>query len=116
MPSAHLGCAVAAWQQRREEKDETQARQDDARYLSWRIDVDGTVAGWFKLPPSDGAFVTTAIDARVRHRSRASADAPSAARHEWPSFAQQRADALVERATGVSTQVVNEGVRQIRGD
>jgi hypothetical protein len=116
VPAGHLGCAVAAWQQRREAPDETQARQHAARYLSWRIDVDGTVAGWFKLPPSDGAFVTTAIDSRVRHRSRASADAPSAARHEWPSFAQQRADALVELATGGSRQVVNEVVLHVRGD
>ena len=61
-----LGCALAAWQQQRETPEETEARQHAARGLGWRVDVDGTVVGWFRLAPADAAVVTQAIDSVVR--------------------------------------------------
>jgi hypothetical protein len=57
-----------------------------------------------------------AIDALVRQRAaNASADA-SANGGVWPSIAQQRADALVELATGGGAAVETELVVHVRGD
>ena len=112
-----LGCALAAWQQQRETPEETEARQHAARGLGWKVDVDGTVVGWFRLAPADAAVVTQAIDSVVRrHQPDASADASDARDAAWPSTAQQRADALVTVAQGGGTGVDTEVIMHVRAD
>jgi hypothetical protein len=110
IPDGHLACALSAWQARRETPAETEKRQHEARSVAWRVDVDGTVVGAFRLPPHSAATLTNAVDTRVRRR-RASADASG-----WPSIAQQRADALVALVEDGGGPVVNEIVLHVRGD
>ena len=115
VPAGRIACALATWQQRRETPKETAARQHAARYLACRVDVDGTYVGAFRLTPADGAVLSAAVDARIRRRRvDASADASTGA-SAWPSYAQQRADALVELARG-DGQIVAEIVMHVRGD
>ncbi len=116
VPAGRLGCALAAWQSRRETPAETEARQQASRRLTWRTDVDGTILGVFKLAPIDGAVFIGSVDARVRrNRPDASADASSGT-PRWPSLAQQRADALVALARDGGSNVTTEIVVHVRGD
>jgi len=116
VPAGRLGCALAAWQTRRETPAQTEARQWAARRFGWRVDVDGMVAGFFRLPPLDAVALTGGVDARVRRRQvDASADA-STGTPRWPSLAQQRADALVELVREGGTTVATEIVVHVRGD
>jgi hypothetical protein len=111
VPAGRLGHAVAAWLQRHESPAETEARHQAARGLWWRVDVDGMVAGCFRLPPADQAVLGAAVDTEVLRRAPgyASADA-------WPSAAQQRVDALVALVRGGGATVATEVVLHVRGD
>jgi hypothetical protein len=112
VPAGRLVPMLAAWRARRESPEETELRQHEARRFTWHVDVEGMVVGEFRLPPGDAATVTTAVDALVRRNApRASADAS-----RWPSFAQQRADALVALVRGGGAAVVTEVVLHVRGD
>jgi hypothetical protein len=76
------------------------------------------VHGEFRLPPTVGRQLTAAIDTVVRrwypeHSGSASADASTS---QWPSLAQQRADALVQLLTEGGTTFVTELVISVRGD
>jgi Domain of unknown function (DUF222) len=118
VPAGRLAHALAAWLQRHETPEETEARQHEARGLWWRVDVDGMRVGCFRLPPLPGAVIGTAVDAAVSRRlpsPSASADAsPDAAR--WPTAGQQRADALIELVSGGGAAIVTEIVAHVRAD
>ena len=115
IPAGRLAHALADWLTRHETPEETEARQHAARSLSWRIDPDGMVAGFFRLPPADAQVVTRTIDTELV-RSRARVDASADAPQRWPSIAQQRADALVRRMTTGGSRLVTELVVHVRGD
>ena len=121
VPASRLSCALAQWSNQREDEQRRDARhQRDRRFTTW-VEPDGMIAGFLRLPPAAGGMVVSAIEARIRrptdrrrHASPppgASADAP-----EWPSLAQQRADALVEALTGDGEAVRTELVIHVRGD
>jgi hypothetical protein len=118
VPAGQLARALAQWQVSRETPEQTEARQQTKRHLTFRDDPDGMVAGWFRLAPGDGAVLRSAIESAlvVRSQSGASADASEEGRNRWPSFAQQRADALVELVTGGGMQASTEIVLHVRGD
>ena len=115
-PAGRVSSAIAAYLGRHEEPEETEARQHEARSLTYRVEPDGMVVGYFRLPPLAAAVVTGAVDSWVMHESSkkgfvtknlaksgedASADACSSRRaNSWPSVAQQRADALVTLIAG----------------
>jgi len=71
------------------------------------------VVGTFRLPPLSGGQLMAAVDAEVKGR-RPDASADASAR--WPSFARQRAEALVELATSGGASVETEVVLHVRGD
>jgi len=117
VPAGRLPHALAAWLQRRETPDDTEARHRAARGLWWRTDVDGMVAGCFRLPPGDSGIIRAAIDAEVvrRRHPDASADA-STDRAVWPTVPQQRADALIELVRGGGLAVETEVILHVRAD
>ena len=115
VPAGRLPHAIADWLTRHETPEETDARQHAARSMSWRVDPDGMVAGFFRLPPADAQVLTRTIDAEIV-RSRPRADASADAWERWPSIAQQRADALVRRLTTGGSRLVTELVVHLRGD
>jgi Domain of unknown function (DUF222) len=117
VPAGRLRHALAKWLQRHESPEDTDARHRAARGLWWHLDVDGMLAGGFRLPPDCGAAITHAVDAAVVGGSatHASADA-SGDDVRWPTLGQQRADALVDLVTGGGSVVVTEVVMHVRGD
>jgi hypothetical protein len=111
VPAGRLRHALAAWLQRHESPDQTEARQQAARGLWSRLDADGMRAGCLRLPPATAAVLMAAIDAEVLRRSSdASADA------SWPTVAQQRADALVDLVQCGGAGVETEVVMHVRAD
>ncbi len=127
-PAGMLSRVIAGWQISREEPSETERRHRQNRSLAWRVEPDGMVMGWFRLPAEQGAIVVEAVDAWVaKRRSReslspqhvpdASADAADVhVRPRWPSYPQQRADALVSLICGSGATVTTEVVIHVRGD
>lgn len=117
VPAGRLAHAIAAWLQRHESPEETEARHLAARGLWWRLDLDGMGVGCFRLPPQDLAMVRAAVDAEVLRRQPlyASADAPGDG-SKWPTAAQQRTDALLALVRGGGAAVVTEVVMHVRAD
>ena len=104
VPAGRLGCALAAWQQRRETPQETEARQHAAESLHWHTDCDGMRVFSWRVVPMEGAALTAEIDSRVRKwQPNASADA-----------AGQRSVAITRPAAGSSVQTDAAGGRRIR--
>lgn len=123
VPAGQLTRTLSAWRSRKEKPEETHARQQAARSLSTRIDLDGMTAGSFRLPPLEGAALTGAIEAILvqAHTARrdpdASADASAGSNTKrWPSLAQQRADALTELVRSGGATVETEIVVHVRAD
>ena len=116
VPAGRLRHALAAWLQRHETPDETEARQHAARGLWLRLDPDGMKAGCFRLPPASAGVISAAIDAEIvrRRPSHASADAPPGER--WPTIAQQRADVFVDLVRRGGATVMTEVVLHVRAD
>jgi hypothetical protein len=127
-PAGRLPAALAAWLVRREEPGETERRQSRQRTLHWWVEPDGMIVGRFRLPAAAGAGFAAAVDAVVTRRdprgttmtesgADASADAPRSLRvAEWPTIAQQRADALVALVEGGGVDLVTEVVLHVRAD
>jgi hypothetical protein len=117
VPAGRLVSAIAAWRTRRETPDETEARQHELRRLSWWVDIDGMIAGSFRLAPADGAALPSAVEAIMRAlRPDASADALLDESRKWPTMAQQRADALVSLLRGGGSTLATEVVMHVRAD
>ena len=89
-PAGRLGAAIAAWIQRHEDSNLIEARQHDARSMTWRTEGDGMVTITARLPPAQAGTVCAVIDQQVTVTN-----APAGA-----SGVQQRADALVAVITG----------------
>ena len=142
-PAGRLSSAIAAFLGRHEEPEETEERQHQARSLTWRVEPDGMVIGYLRLPPLAAAAVTAAADAWVMHApskkgyaknstpdhtqcgEHASADACSPRTvSKWPSVAQQRADAFTALvagggggdASGNGVKIETEIVIHVRSD
>jgi len=119
VPASRLSCALAQWSNEREDESDRDARhRRDRRLVTW-AEPDGMMGGFLRLPPTEGAMVKAALDACVQRRAaqprRKSASGAPADASRWPSLGQQRADALVELATG-GEAVQTEIVIHVRGD
>lgn len=118
VPAGGLGCSLAGWQMRRETPAETEARQQAAQRVHWRLDVDGMIRGGFRFAPAEGAGFVATVDAnllRQRPRLDASADASGELR-PWPSISNQRAAALLSLVRNGGTAVGTEVILHVRGD
>jgi len=81
-------------------------RQRTARSLRCWTDVDGMVAGWFRLPPEGGAEIRAILEDRTRRIYRA---APAGAREPIERYA---ADALVDLVRAGTDAEREAGVRR----
>jgi hypothetical protein len=110
VPAGRLACEIARWRSRRESPEETEARQKKQTSMTARIDVEGMGVIRLRLPPADFGTVMAMVETRVRNRRpHASADA-------WPSFARQRAEALLELLTKGDGSLATELILHVRGD
>ena len=122
VPAARLAHALAAWLARNETPEETDARHEEARAFSWRIDLDGMMVGSFRFSPVVGSEIVNPVEAfvvqgrAVRERNDAPVDAFSRKSRRWPSIAQQRADGLLHLIRGGGPAVATEIVMHVRGD
>ena len=110
--AAELPKAIAWWSQRSEPDAVIDERQAQVRSLRWQVEIDGSVLTTVRLPPGGGSVLMAAVDAMVMRQSQQPVDHSG----QWPSLAQQRADALVEllQSGGAGLQV--EVVLHVRGD
>ncbi|MGZ4765638.1 MAG: hypothetical protein ACXV6M_08255 [Ilumatobacteraceae bacterium] len=118
-PAAQLRVELARWRNERESDDAREKRHRASTTLTWGLDVDGMIAGWFRFPPETAAVLTGAVDAvvnarRGKHAPAGQQNSPSVTR--WPALGQQRADALLALIAGGGARIVTEIVLHVRGD
>jgi hypothetical protein len=120
VPAGRLAHALAAWQLRHETPADTERRQRQVRFFTWRTDPEGLVVGTFRLPPTEAATITTPVDTLVLQskpiRPDAPADASVGPHMRWPTTGQQRADALVKLVTNGGAAIATEIVMHVRAD
>ncbi len=112
VPAARLGMEIAAWLGRNETDDVIDAKQHQSRSLTWRTEPDGTVSFFGRLAPIEAGKVIAAIDANVMAQGHSLREV----RLEWPSLAQQRADAVVAVTTSGGANINTEVILHVRGD
>lgn len=109
--AADLGRALAAWLHQNSEPEDIAAYQQRQRSVKWRTEPDGMVAFKLRLPPLLAglliSFLTTWV---MRSKPRPDVDG------EWPSVAQQHADAIDGLLTTGTGAVETEVVVHVRGD
>ena len=115
VPAGRFTHALAAWLQRHETPDETDRRHANATGLTRRLEPDGLGVTTLRLPPVVHAALGAAIDAKV-HVSQSSFRASADVSGEWPSVAQQRAQACMELLLEGGASVATEMVVHVRGD
>lgn len=117
---AVLDQAIATYLRKHETEEEEEERHKASTYLRWRAEPDGMTAFYGRLAPEKAAALIAAVDQQVERtqsEKRASMDASSPRKVvTWPSLAQQRAVALVDRVTTGEGGVAAECVFHIRGD
>lgn len=109
--AGQLPRAIAAWVGRTSESEALERYQHQQRSLSWRAEPDGMVTFTAHLPPLVAgvliARLTTTVMTSVK-RADSLAD--------WPTLAQQHADALETLLREGGGPVVTEVVLHVRGD
>lgn len=105
VPAGHLPRAIAAWLHRNSDGEQLARHQHEQRSLTWRNEPDGMVTFTARLPPLDAGVLISLLTTDVMTRRIAATNVD-----QWPSLAQQHADALAhllrEGGGGVTTEVV----------
>lgn len=114
VPASRLSAALAAWLNRETPQEETARRQHQARAVRQRLEPDGMTTFTISLPPLMAGTLLAAIDTTLlRNQAHAATEARYAG--QWPSVAQQRADALIAAITNPA-RLNYEVVLHLRGD
>ncbi len=105
VPAGHLARAIAAWLHRNSDGQQLARHQHEQRSVTWRNEPDGMVTFTARLVPLDAGVLISRLTTDVMSRRPA---APGV--DQWPSLAQQHADALAyllrEGGGALSTEVV----------
>ncbi len=109
--AGELSREVARWLATRSDPEALERYQHDCRSVRWRTDGDGMTRFTVLLPPEAAAALIAAIEHRVRESPPRSKDA-----EQWPTAAQQRADAFIDIATNGGGGVSTEVILHVRGD
>ncbi len=89
VPAGRLGYALASYWNSESSSDEVSARQHANRSVSWKTDADGMMVITSRLPPIDGAHLTSLIDSESMRGNTVADD----------MVGQQRADGLMTLLT-----------------
>jgi hypothetical protein len=103
--AGHLSRAIAAWLHRNTDDIELERHQHQQRSVSWRHEPDGMVTFSARLPPLVAGVLISHLTTHVMRTRQQAADI-----YQWPTLAQQHADALAhllnEGTGGVATEMV----------
>ena len=114
--AADLGRALAAWLRRNSNDEDLADYHQQKRSVKWRIEPDGMVSFSLQLPPLlAGILITFLITWVMRSRPAAPTNVANTA-GEWPTVAQQHADALEALATNGPGTIDTEVVLHVKGD
>lgn len=105
VPAGQLVWAIAAWLHRNSDDEELERHQHEQRSVSWRNEPDGKVTFTARLPPLITGVLISQLTTRVM-TTRQSVTSII----DWPSLAQQNADALGVYAEGELDGLRDEGV------
>ena len=109
--AGQLPRALAAWIHRTSDDDELERHQHEQRSISWRIEPDGVVTFTQRLEPLvAGAFISRLTTHVMTNRPTPESIA------DWPSLAQQYADAFAHMLTEGGGRVLTELVIHVRAD
>ena len=105
VPAGALPRAIAAWMHRNSDDRELERMQHEQRSVTWRNEPDGMVTFTARLPPLVAGHLISRLTTHVMSTR------PNATTIEqWPSLAQQHADALAhllrEGAGDLTTEVI----------
>ena len=109
--AADLGRALAAWLHRNADPEDIDAHHQGQRSVKWRTEPDGMVSFSLRLPPLLAAMLITFLTTWVM-RSKPSADSAG----NWPTVAQQGADAIEALLTDGAGNMDTEVVLHVTGD
>lgn len=115
VPAGQLGRALAAWVSRTSGDAELERHQHQHRSVTWRAEPDGMVAFAMRLPPLLAGRLEAELTTRVM-RSRPAMDRGVMSIEDWPTLAQQHADALEQLLADGAGSVSVEVVLHVRGD
>lgn len=105
VPAGALPRAIAAWLHRNSDDRELERMQHEQRSVMWRNEPDGMVTFTGRLPPLVAGHLISRLTTHVM-----STRPTATAIEQWPSLAQQHADALAhllqEGAGSLTTEVV----------
>lgn len=111
VPAGQLGRALAAWVGRTSGDAELEKYQQQQRSVTWRAEPDGMVAFNLRLPPLLAARLEAELTMRVMTTRPAVMSID-----EWPTLAQQHADALEQLLAEGAGSAAVEVVLHVRGD
>ncbi len=89
VPAGALPRAIAAWRHRNSDDRELERLQHEQRSVTWRNEPDGMVTFTARLPPLVAGVLISRLTTHVM-----STRPTTTAIEQWPSLAQQHADAL----------------------
>ena len=113
--AAELGRALAAWLHRNSEPEDLAAHHHRQRSVKWRTEPDGMTVFTLRLPPLLAGILISFLTTWVM-TTRPQAARNDEGKKEWPSVAQQHADAIESLMTDGSGRVDTEVIIHVNGD
>ena len=104
--------AIAAWLHRTSNDAELERHQREQRSVTWRNEPDGLVTFTARLPPLIAGVLMAQLTTRVMS-TRPNATTPI---EQWPTLAQQHADALAHLLREGAGALTTEVIVHVRGD
>ncbi len=110
-PANHLARALAAWLNRTSDPATLEEHQHRRRSVTRRTEPDGMTIYTCRLPPLPAGHLDAALTARIMRSKPRPTD-----QGEWPTLAQQQADALIALLQEGTGPTITEIVLHVRGD
>jgi hypothetical protein len=111
VPAGALPRAIAAWLHRNSDDRELERLQHEQRSVTWRNEPDGMVTFTARLPPLVAGLLISRLTTQVM-----STRPTTTAIEQWPSLAQQHADALAALLCEGSGPLTTEVIVHVRDD
>ena len=112
VPAGALPWAITAWLHRTSNDADVERHQHEQRSVTWRTEPDGLVTFTARLPPLIAGLLISQLTTRVTS-TRPTATTPI---EQWPTLAQQHADALAELLRDGGGAMTTEVIVHVRDD